>query len=232
MHEHLQAWLDALVRAPQWAGLALLGLAVAITLLGRHGQRPLNAALLASAAVGLSLFALRGLHDWIPGIVAIISGALLGCFGFVALAWGTALTLAVILGGGSALLAHKLHFWWPAALALPAAIGLFLGVRHHRRLSIFLPPLFSALFLAAGAAIAFAPHARGAILWPLNDVIWALGLFLLLLGPLVALSMERDHRRRKRLLARTKQMDDDDLEKQLKSRQDDFERAFQEKSGG
>ena len=35
-----------------------------------------------------------------------------------------------------------------------------------------------------------------------------------------------------RLLARTKQMDDEDLEKQLKSRQDDFERAFQEKSGG
>ena len=41
---------------------------------------------------------------------------------------------------------------------------------------------------------------------------------------------QTDHRRRKRLLARTKQMDDDDLKKQLKSRQDAFERAFQEKS--
>jgi hypothetical protein len=94
-----------------------------------------------------------------------------------------------------------------------------------------LPPFFSALFLAAGAAIAFAPHGRGAILWLLNDVIWTLALFLLLLGPLLLLSMERDHRRRRRLLARTKQMDDEDLEKQLKSRQEDFERAFQEKSG-
>ena len=103
MHEKLQLGLDALVGAPQWAGYSLLALAALITVLGRHGQRPLNAALLAGAVVALALTGLRGaVHAWVPGVAAVICGALAAFFGLVATAWGTASVMAVILGGAGA----------------------------------------------------------------------------------------------------------------------------------
>jgi hypothetical protein len=228
LHEKLQLVLDALVGAPQWVGFAMLALAALITLLGRHGQRPLNAALLSGGVVALALFALRGaVHAWVPGVAAVIGGTLAAFFGLAVPGWGTAFVMAAILGGSGALVARKLGLWWPAGFAPLAGIGLFVGMDNHRRLSFFLPPLFSALLIALGAAVAWAPHQHGARLWWLNDVNWALGLALLLVFPLLAVSLEREYRRKRRLAARTKEMADEELKKKVASRKAAYERALQ-----
>jgi membrane protein implicated in regulation of membrane protease activity len=183
--------------------------------------------------IALALFALSGAgHPWLPGTAAIICGALAACFGFLAIGWGTAFAMAAILGGAGAIFARKLGLWWPAGLAPLAAIGLFIGISNHRQLALWLPPIFSALFVALGAAIAWAPHDRGAKLWQLNNVNWTLGLAVLLIAPLLALSLERDYRRRKRLASRTKQMEDDELQKRLTARKAAYERAFEQKNEG
>jgi hypothetical protein len=228
LHEKLQLGLDALLGAPPWAGFALLALAALITLLGRHGQRPLNAALLSGAVVSVALFALRGaVHAWVPGVVAVIGGVLAALFGLVAPGWGTAFALAAILGGAGALLAWKLGLWWLAGFAPLAGIGLFVGISNHKRLSFLLPPLFSALFIALGAAIAWAPHQHGARLWQLNEVTWTLGLALLLVFPLLAVSLEREYRRKRRLAARTREMADTELKKKLASQKAAYQRSLE-----
>jgi hypothetical protein len=225
--EQLQILLDAIVRAPRWAGYALIGLAALITILGRRGQRPLNAALLGGGAVALALFTLRGaLHEWVPGVVAIIGGVLLACLGLFAGAWGTAFVMAAILGGAGALAAHKLGLFWPVGLAPLFGLGLFVGIGNQKPLALALPPVFSAIFIAVGAAIAWAPHQHGAKLWQLNDVSWTLGLALLLLAPLLVLSFERDYRRKRRLAARTRQMEDVELQKRIAAQKKSFDRAL------
>jgi hypothetical protein len=228
LHEKLQLGLDALVGAPQWAGLALLALAAVITALGRHGQRPLNAALLGGGAVALALFTLRGaVHLWIPGVVAVIGGVLAACFGLAVLVWGTAFAMAAILGGAGALLARRLGLSWVVGFSPLAGMGLFAGVTKYQRISVFLPPIFAALFAALGAAIAWAPHQHGAKLWMLNDVEWTLGLAVLLLFPLLALSLEREHRRKRRLAMRTREMADSELKKKIASQKAAYDRSLQ-----
>ena len=226
--QQLQLALDQAVRAPQWLGFGLVGLALVVTLLGRHGQRPLNGALLGGAAALLMFFGLRGLHGWAPGVGAIIAGVLAALFGFVAVGWGTAFLMAAMLATGAGFAAHLLGLH-PFLGAAPAAgIGLFLGMANHVRLSLWLPPLFSALLATLGATIAWAPHGRGASLYLLNDVRWVLGVAAGLLVPLLALSFERDYRKRKRLAARTKQMDDDALAKKVASQRSAFERSMKQ----
>ncbi len=230
----MQGWLDLLlVSAPQWAGYALLGLAALVTLPGRHGQRPLNAALIGGGVFAAALFALRGaVHPWVPGAVAIVGGVVAAALALIATRWGTAVAVAALLAAGGVPLARLLDLHWIAGVAAGAGLGLFAGMVNYRAVSLLLPPAFSALFVAVGAAIAWAPHQRGAVLWQLNDVRWTLGAAGVLFAPLLALSLERDYRARLRLKMRTKQMEDEELKKRIAARQRGYERANQPDSRG
>ncbi len=86
---------------------------------------------------------------------------------------------------------------------------------NHRRFSLVLPPFFGALFIAVGAAVSWAPHWRGAILWQLNEVDWVLGLAAIAAVVLLALSLEREYRKKLRLATRSKRLEDDALQKQI-----------------
>ncbi len=197
---------------------------MAITLFGRQGQRLLNAAVLSCGGFALAFFGLRSVHAWAPGVAAVLAFVLLALFGLVAEGWATAALVAVLLAGAASLGAGALHLWWPPAAAMFAGIGLFLGMVNRRRLSVWIPPLFSALFIAWGCAIAWAPHWRGAALWQLNDLDWVLGLAGICAVVLLALSLEREHRQKLRLAGRTRGMADEELKKKLAGKQAAFSR--------
>ncbi|HUJ29301.1 MAG TPA: hypothetical protein VLW85_24950 [Myxococcales bacterium] len=228
IHSTLQDLLDAALRAPAWAGYALLALAVVITLPGRHGQRPLNGALLGGGLFALAFFGLRGvLHAWVPGIVAVVAGVVIAVVSIVEVGWSTAVVVGGIFTGIGAVAAR--HFGIPVWGLAPLAggFGLLVGVVQHKRVSVIVPPLFASLFVALGAAISWAPHWRGAKLWQLNDVDWALGLWGVLAFVLLALSFEREYRKKLRLAARTKMMEDEELRKQLDRRREAYNKAFE-----
>jgi hypothetical protein len=227
LHAGLQALLDRSLYAPPWVGFALLGLALAITIPGRHGQRLLNAALLGCGAGALAFLGLRGsVHDWIPGVTAVIAFVLCALFGMVALRWATAAVTALLAAAASSLGANAVHVWWPPIAVLFGGLGLLVGMINHRGVSRVLPPFFCALFTAEGAAILWAPHWRGAILWQLNDVDWVLGLAGIVAVILLALSLEREHRKKLRLGLKTKRMEDEALKKQVESRKAAFQKAY------
>jgi len=208
-------------------GFALLGLSLAITIPGRHGQRLLNAALLGCGAGALAFFGLRGsAHVWIPGVTAVVVFVLCALFGLVAVRWATSAVVALLFAAAASFGANALHIWWPPVAGLFGGLGLFVGMVDHKRVSLVLPPLFSALFVAVGAAISWAPHWRGAILWQLNDLDWVLGLAAIVAAILLALSLEREHRKKLRLEARTKRMDDEALKKQIESKKAAFQEVY------
>ena len=228
LHAALQSLLDRALAAPEWAGWALLALALVVTLPGRHGQRPLNGALLGGAAFALAFLGLRGvLHAWTPGIVAIVAGVLVAVFGIVAVGWGTSLVTGAAFAIAGAIVAR--HLKVPVWGLAPAAggIGIAAGMANHKRLSVVLPPIFAALFITLGAAILWAPHWRGAHLWQLNDVDWALGMWGVLTFVLLALALEREYRKRLRLAARTKAMEQEELKQQIEKRQAAYRKAFE-----
>ena len=168
----------------------------------------MNAALLGCGAGALAFFGLRGaalpfssvaLHVWVPGVTAVVAFVLCALFGLVADGWATAAVMAALFAGAGGLAAHALHLWRAPVLVLFAGLGLFAGMVNHQRLALVLPPLFCALFVAVGAAICWAPNWRGAALWQLNDLDWVLGLAGVVAVILLALSLEREHRRKLRL---------------------------------
>jgi hypothetical protein len=219
--------LDRSLHWPQWAGFALLGLAAVITLLGRHGQRPLNAALLGCSASAVAFFGLRGAgHRWIPGVAAVVVFVPCVLFGLLAEGWAAAVVVGLLFGGASALVAHALHIFWAPVAAMFFGIGLFAGMVNHKRLSLWLPPIFSAIFLAWGCAISWAPNWRGAALWQLNYLDWVLGFAGITAAVLLAVSLGREHIKKLRLAARTQRMDDEDLKAALAEKQETYQRAF------
>jgi hypothetical protein len=208
---------------------ALLALAVAAVALGPRGQRPVNAAMLGSAAFAAVFFGLRGVgHPWLAASAAIVAGMLAAVFGVIADAWGTAALLASLFAAAAGAGMAALKWTWPPVAALAGSIGLYVGITRQRKLEIFLPPLFAAVFAALGASIGWAPHRTGALLYPLNDVRWVLAVAAGLAVPFAALAMFRDRARKARLEARTPEMDDEDLKKQIAARQGDYERAAQQ----
>ena len=184
----------------------------------------LNAALLACGGGALVFFGLRGFHAWAPGVAAVLVFVLLALFGLLAEGWATAAVVGVLFAGAAALGAFALHLWRPPLAVMFAGIGLFIGMVNHRRLSVWIPPPFCAAFIAWGCAICWAPNWRGAALWQLNDHDWVLGLAGLCAVVLVALSLEREHRKKLRLAARTRGMADDELKKKLAAKQAGFSR--------
>lgn len=229
LHETLQSLLDQALRAPAWAGWTLLALALLVTVPGRHGQRPLNAALLGGGAFALALFGLRGVgHAWLPGVTAVIAAAPAALIGFVAVGWGTALVTAVGLAAIAFYAAPAIGM--PRWLAVPpsAVLGFVVGLVEHKGLSLFLPPLFASLFATVGATILWAPHRRGAGLWQLNDVDWALGLWGVLFAALLAVSLERQYRKKLRQRLPPPEMEDEELKKQIEAQKEDYQRAFEQ----
>jgi hypothetical protein len=229
LHEALQSLLDQALRAPAWTGWTLLALALLVTVPGRHGQRPLNAALLGGGAFALAWLGLRGVgHAWLPGVTAVIAAALAALFGFVALGWSTALVAVLALAAFAFYAAPAIGM--PRWLAVPpfAVLGFVAGLFEHQRLSLVLPPLFASLFATVGATILWAPHRRGAGLWQLNDVDWALGLWGVLFSALLALSLERQYRKKLLQKLRPKPTDDAALKKQIEAKQAAYQRAFEQ----
>ena len=222
----LQRWLAALLQQPGWVGYSLLGLAVAVTLAGRHGQRLLNGALLGGGLAALAFLALRaelGAQSMTPGIAALALGG--GClaFGLLAPGWSTAFLVAGIFAALGGMLTRELGYlsiWGAAPLA---GIGLFLGLGNSRPLSIWLPPLFCAPCLVAGAAILWLPH-RPRVHDP-AEVEWALGITLGVMLPLLALSLEREHRGRLRADARAHRAAEEEAKAQHARKQAAFRRA-------
>jgi hypothetical protein len=201
-------------------------LAGLLTLLGRHGQRPLNAVLLGGGAAALCLVGLKGaLHAWVPGVAAIVLGVLAALFGAAAEAWGTAAAVAAVLCAAGSLASRRLGIFWPAAAVLFAGLGLLSGMRSRERIPLVMPPVFCAIFIALGAAICWAPHWRGARLWQLNDVDWLLGLAGVLAVALLALSLEREYRRKQKLEAGSHQRDDRQLKKRIEAQKAAYQRA-------
>jgi hypothetical protein len=186
------------LRAPAWLAYALLLLAVAAIVLGPRGQRAVNAAVLAASLFAVAFFGLRSAsHPWLAGVVAVIAAVLGLLLGAIATTWGTAALLALAFAATAGAAAHALKLAWAPIAALAASIGLFVGVTRLHKLHVLLPPLFAAAFAVLGAAIAWAPHWRGAALWQLNDVDWVLGLFVAFSIPLTVLALQRERWRAK-----------------------------------
>jgi hypothetical protein len=208
---------------------ALLILAVAAVALGPRGQRPINAAMLGCGAFAAAFFGLRGVgHPWLAGSVAVVAGMLAAVFGAIADAWGTAALLASLFAAAAGGAFAALKWIWPPVAALAGSMGLYVGITRQRKLELVLPPLFAAVFVALGASIGWAPHRRGALLYPLNDVRWVLALSVVLVLPFAGIAILRERARKARLAARTPEMHDEDLKKQIAARQGDYERAAQE----
>lgn len=233
LHAAAQLQLDAILALPVWLGFAFLGLAAAVTVLGRYGLRPL-----CSAAIGGGLFVLAffvlprelaavglAVPAWLPGVAGIIVGVLGLTLGALATRWGPAVLMAGLFGAGGALAARMLGLFWPGGAVPLAGLGLVSGMVNHRALAVLLPPLFAAPLAVLGAAICWAPHGRGAHLYPLNDLDWTLAATAALLIALLALAFEREHRRKLRLAARTKAMADAELKEKLERGRKAFEKA-------
>lgn len=215
-HLQLQYLLDDVLRMPAWFGGLLLLLAVVMTALGRNGQRPLNAFLLAIAGLVLTFFGLRkATLPWLPGVAAVVAMVLFGLFGFVATSWGTAAVVACALACVGGLGARLLHLPLWGLTALGFGLGLFVGMVQRKRIEVVVPPLLAALFAALGTAILWGPHWRGAFLWQLNDVDWVLALIAVLAALLLALALFRERLRERKRLARTQAMDDEELKRKL-----------------
>ena len=222
----LQRWLAALLQQPAWVGSALLGLALAITVAGRHGQRLLNGAVLGGALGALAFVALRselGAASMAPGIAAILVSAACLALGLLAPGWSTAFLVSALLGIAGGALARELGHLSIAGAAPMAGIGLFLGLANHRALSVWLPPVFCAPCVVAGAAILWL-HQRTRV-HDLAEVEWALGLTLGVMLPLLALSLEREHRGHLRLEARTRRAAEEEAAAQQARKQAAFRRA-------
>ncbi len=157
-------------------------------------------------------------------MAAIVAGVLCGVFGLVAVGWATSALVALAFAFVGSLVAHHLHLYIAPVAVLCAGLGLFAGMVNHKRLSVVLPPLFAAAFIALGCAISWAPNWRGAVLYQLNDLDWVLGLYAVSLAVLLALALEREHRKKLRLAARTKHMEDEQLQKKIAAQKAAYER--------
>jgi hypothetical protein len=208
----------------------LLAVAVAAVALGPRGQRPVNALMLGAGVFAAAFFGLRSAgHPWLAGGIGIVAGFVALFLGAVAETWGTAALMAGLFAASAgAAVALLKHAWVPVAV-VAGSIGLFIGITRQRRLEVALPPVFAAFFAALGLAIGWAPHTRGAALHWLLEVWWVLALAVVLAVPFLTLAIYRERSRIARLEGRTRQMDDEDLKEAIAERQEEYERAAQER---
>jgi hypothetical protein len=210
----------ALRTLPLWTGYALLGLAVAITALGRHGARLMNGALLGAGAFLAALYGLRGVgHEWLPGLSAIVLGGGLAVLGLAHLAAGTGLVTAAIFGPLGWLGARALHMEWEVPTGAAVVIGFCFGVINRRGLSLILPPIVAGVSVVAGVGRLWKPA------WP--DEAKSAAAAVLAIALLVV-SVERNHRSKRRKAARAKS----DADARLKAKVTAQQAAFRRSQGG
>jgi hypothetical protein len=146
-------------RVPYWVGPSLLVLSLCITILGRLSLRLLNGVLLCAGWFCAAFFGLRGLvHDWIPGVAAVLAAAIGLLLGLVQPAVGTGLLLATVAGPVGALAALQLKASWPVPAGAAAVVAFCLGLAGHKRLAVWLPPLGAAVLAIAGAQLYLHPR--------------------------------------------------------------------------
>jgi hypothetical protein len=146
-------------QAPLWVGPSLLVLSLCITILGRASLRLLNGVLLCVGWFCAAFFGLRGLvHDWIPGVAAVLAGAVGLLLGLVQPAVGTGLLLATVAGPTGALVALQLQAPWPVPAGAAALVAFCLGFAGHKRVAVWLPPLGAAILAIAGAQLYLHPR--------------------------------------------------------------------------
>jgi hypothetical protein len=214
--------LSQLPGMPHWLGPALLVLAVLIVIAGPHGLRLTNGALLGLGFFCAAFFGLRGgqLHEWLHGAVAIPAGTIGLLLGLLLPALGTGVVLAVLCAGLGFVAAKLLKlsvFEVPAGAG--AFIGFWFGLTQHKRISIWLPPIFAALFASAGVQLFW--HVRYSQLIKLiaTAVLAAL---------LVAIAFERARRERKRSAEGAKRVADEELRRRVAEQQAEYRRIYGE----
>jgi hypothetical protein len=202
---------------PLWSGYALIALAVAITLLGKHGARLANATLLGTGAFCAAFYGLRGVgHEWVPGISAILLGGGFAVLGLAHLAAGTGAVFAVIFAPLGWLSARQFHLEWEVPVACAAVAGFCFGAINRKWLALILPPILSAAMLVAGVERLWKPQFGEVV------KLSAAGVLALLL---LIVSVERNHRARLRKEARGKRDSDEKLKSKLTAQQAAFRRA-------
>jgi hypothetical protein len=197
--------VEALLRAPDEAGWALISLGILLMALGRHGQRLLIAVLTGAAAWW------GAEHLWAGTKVSwtdrALLGALLGCaLGALLSRW----LRSLLCGAGGAALGHWLAERtgfppWPVA-GVMAAIAFFLSYGIDRTLAVLLPPLAAAPALVAGA-VRVAPKLQS--LQAAHGGASALLIASLLLAMLlIPLALEREARAQRRRASKLQGSDD------------------------
>lgn len=202
-----QRLLVQVTKAPIGLAWTALALAVLFTVLHRHALRPLSALLLGAACAGLSLGVLAPAlpaGSGLPGILAILGAGVSLGLGLASPGWASALISMLCWGALGGFAAVKIgHFDWRFGAPPFGLLGLMMGLANQRALSVWMPPIWSALLCTL--SITRLTNGEGALeqLPAFAHAPVAGGLFLLLAAVLLAVSVEREHRRR--LLAQEKE---------------------------
>ena len=216
--DQAQLLLDRAAAVPLWVIGTLLGLALVFIVLHRHAQRLLSGLVLCFALVAFALLVVApGVPgSMAPGLLAILGGGACIGLGLGAPGWATAAASAVLAGGlGAGAAVTIAHVdWWFGGLPF-GLLGFFVGLNNHRAWGLWMPPLFSALGLTLAAVRLLGAHDQGAKVPQLAQVPVAGAVFAVLCVLLIALSVEREHRRKKRVAARDRLMSDTNLKAKL-----------------
>ena len=212
--------LSQLRGMPHWLGPVLLVLALLITIAGPHGLRLMNAALLGIGFFCAAFFGLRGkeLHEWVHGAAAVPAGVIGFLLGLLQPPLGTGLVLSVLFAGLGFVAGKLLGL---SVLEVPAGaaafVGFWFGLTQYKRISIWLPPVFAALFASAGVQLFW--HVR---YQPLIKLIATA----VLAAALVVLAFERARRERLRKAAGARRASDAELRARLAAQQAEFRRIY------
>jgi hypothetical protein len=209
------------VRAiPLWAGYALIGCALAIVVLGKRGARLMNAALLGAAAFCACFYGLRGrgLHEWIPGISAIVAGGIFATVGLANLWAGTGLVSALLFLPLGYFSARYFKLALDVPLGSSAIVGFCFGAINRNWISLVLAPMVAAAMLLVGVERIWRPAVPE--LWKFV----AAGVVALLL---LVLFVERNHRAKLRAAAKSKRGTDAQLKSKITAQQAAYRRSQQ-----
>jgi len=215
-----QSGLDQALAWPRWTVFALLGFALALMLLGRQGQRLLAGSSLGGAVVAFALLVLlpNAPHEQWPGLVAVIGGGAMMALGIGLPGLATAAVASAALGGLGAFIALRIaQVPWMIGAIPGALLGLFMGLANHLFWGLWMPPLAAAFSVTlACARLAGASPASAPMIPELAKAPYVLGLFAGLVVAMLAISLEREHRRRTRLSTKTREESDRELKGKLK----------------
>ncbi len=223
----VQGGLDQTLFWPRWTALLFIAFAIALTMLGRHGQRLLAGTSLGGIVAGAILLGLRPHFpdaEW-PGFLAVLGGGAALGLGIATPGWTTAIVSATALCAVGMFLAVRIAHVSLLVGAIPGALlGLFLGLANHLFWGLWMPPIAAAFSLSIAAARLLGAADTGPIVSELAQAPYSLALFVGLSIALIVVSHEREHRKRLRAAARTQAMSDRELQSKVKRERERHER--------